>query len=329
MIADPRSHTSYYFSFRPYQRPFRHPLKTHHGEWKVREGIIIRLQEEGGRVGWGEIAPIPWFGSESIADALSCCQGLKNAITREKIASIPPTLPACRFAFESALEAIEFGAFIGGNHLPYSYLLPTGKEAIEHLQQILSHTADRTFKWKIGVNSPKTELELLEKLIPQLPDGMKLRLDANGGLSLDDARVWLSVTDQLSYIEFLEQPLPPNQFREMLSLGESFGTPLALDESVATVSQIEECYRQGWRGIFVIKPSIMGSIRDFREIVDRTPLDLVFSSSLETAIGRRSALRLAVEYTSNERAIGFGVSQYFADNLDNDTDELERLWKIF
>jgi O-succinylbenzoate synthase len=35
-------------------------------------------------------------------------------------------------------------------------------------------------KWKVGVLDPDTELQLLEQLLEQLPDGAKLRLDANG-----------------------------------------------------------------------------------------------------------------------------------------------------
>jgi O-succinylbenzoate synthase len=43
---------------RSYRRPFRQPLKTSHGLWSLREGILLRLTDAEGRVGWGEIAPI-------------------------------------------------------------------------------------------------------------------------------------------------------------------------------------------------------------------------------------------------------------------------------
>lgn len=77
------------FEFRPYARPFYRPLQTNHGEWTVREGILIRLMDKSGRVAWGEIAPIPWFGSETLAAALKFCGQLPATLTRELIFPFP------------------------------------------------------------------------------------------------------------------------------------------------------------------------------------------------------------------------------------------------
>jgi hypothetical protein len=42
----------YQFEFRPYQRKFVLPLQTNHGIWETREGIIIRLIDDSGKIGW-------------------------------------------------------------------------------------------------------------------------------------------------------------------------------------------------------------------------------------------------------------------------------------
>ncbi len=94
----------YQFSFHPYQRRFKYPLSTSHGVWDVREGIIIQLVDETGQIGWGEIAPISWFGSESLQQALNFCQQLPPKITTRDIFTIPSQFPACQFGFESAQE---------------------------------------------------------------------------------------------------------------------------------------------------------------------------------------------------------------------------------
>jgi O-succinylbenzoate synthase len=78
--------------FRPYQRPFARVLSTSHGNWEVREGIILRLTDENRRIGWGEIAPIPWFGSETLEQAKEFCQQLPPEITATDIFSIPDEL---------------------------------------------------------------------------------------------------------------------------------------------------------------------------------------------------------------------------------------------
>ena len=93
----------YQFCFQPYQRTFKQPLQTSHGKWEIREGIILSFTDDLGKTRWGEIAPISWFGSETFTQALNYCRTLPREITRETIYSIPDSLPACQFGFESAL----------------------------------------------------------------------------------------------------------------------------------------------------------------------------------------------------------------------------------
>ncbi len=103
------------------------------------------------------------------------------------------------------------------------------------------------------------EMRIFDRLIRILPAEAKLRLDANGGLSWEEAIEWLEICDRSNVIEFIEQPLSPQYLDLMLELSDRFSTPIALDESVATLPQLEECYHRGWRGIFVIKAAIAGS----------------------------------------------------------------------
>jgi O-succinylbenzoate synthase len=309
----------YQFAFRPYQQQFKRPLKTHHGTWAVREGIILRFIDENKRVSWGEIAPIPWFGSETLAQALDFCQQLPSKITEETIFSIPSELPACQFGFESAREwgreNWELGIGNGKLENPkskieFSCLLPAGEAALE-CWQIPWERGYRTFKWKIGVASIADEMAIFERLVQVLPKTARLRLDANGGLTRQDAEQWLKVGQ--GWVEFLEQPLPPEELDAMLEMSDRYSTPIALDESVATIDRLEKCYEKGWRGIFVIKAAIAGSPQRLRQFCREHQPDLVFSSVFETEIGRQAALQLAAELSSPTRAIGFGVDGWFRE----------------
>jgi o-succinylbenzoate synthase len=180
----------YLFQFRIYQRPLLRPLKTHHGLWKIRKGIIIRLEDENGRIGWGEIAPLPEFSSETLSAASAFCQSLGKQVSATTIFSISDHLPACQFAFESAWEDLTLNNNSRKDHQIYSYLLPTGALVLSSLTDILAQSNTNTYKWKIGVDSLQQELELLQKLIALLPADAKLRLDANGGLSINEAKIW-------------------------------------------------------------------------------------------------------------------------------------------
>ncbi|MEH2055181.1 MAG: o-succinylbenzoate synthase [Nostoc sp.] len=322
----------YKLEFRPYQRRFLRSLTTNHGKWDIREGIILRLTDESGKVGWGEIAPISWFGSETLEQALDFCRQLPVQITDEIIFSIPDELPACQFGFESAQGWGSGGDnFITPNSslLLYSALLASGEAALNQWETLWQQ-GYRTFKWKIGVDAIAHELKIFESLIHTLPASTKLRLDANGGLSYEEANLWLWTCDNLKAngelpleIEFIEQPLAVEQFQQMLELSLSYETAIALDESVATLRQLAACYQQGWRGIFVIKPGIVGSPSRLRKFCHQHQIDTVFSSVFETAIARLAALQLAAELSRNNRAIGFGINHFF----EQEETWLQSLWK--
>ncbi|MFP2912946.1 mandelate racemase/muconate lactonizing enzyme family protein, partial [Pyxidicoccus sp. 3LFB2] len=55
-------------SFTPLRLELLQPLKTSKGTYTAREGFLVRLEDEAGRVGLGEAMPLPEFGTESLAD---------------------------------------------------------------------------------------------------------------------------------------------------------------------------------------------------------------------------------------------------------------------
>ena len=314
----------YRLQFQVYQRPFRQPLHTSHGVWRVREGIIISIADSLGNIGKGEIAPLTWFGSETLSEAVAFCRSLSTSVSQKDITSIPDTLPACQFAFESAWTSLQ--AIVRPDEddrsWNYSYLLPAGTKALTAWQEISSNVdltdskSISTFKWKIGVEPITEEIAIFRQLIQVLPANAQLRLDANGGLNLAQARQWLATTAKLDRVEFIEQPLPPSQLNLMFALQQDYPTPIALDESVANFKDLERCYRQGWQGIFVVKPAILGFPSRLCQFCRQNRLDLVFSSVFETEIGRQAVLRLARELTDKKyiiqnRPLGFGVDFWF------------------
>ena len=332
--------------FRAYARPFKQPLSTRHGDWCVRQGVIVRLTDEQGRSGFGEIAPIPWFGSETLEQALAFCHGLLGEITRGAISTIPAALPACQFGFESAVEMLKMGSGAQGQQTqrqqilpqqPHSALLPPGEAALGIWQGLWAE-GFRTFKWKIGSINSRDELQLLNCLRRALPPEARLRLDANGGLTWAMAKDYLAACDALAAagwaIEFLEQPLPPEEFDAMQDLAQSHYTPLALDESVATLPHLQGYYQLGWRGVFVIKPAIAGSPTQLRQFCHAQALDIVFSSALETEVGRWAGLRLAAELATGDRAQGYGTAHWFAEAPFSEApfsaaplEDFEQLWQ--
>lgn len=307
------------FEWRSYLRPFARPLQTAHGEWRDRAGILLKLATNDGRVGYGEIAPLPWFGSETLEQALAYCEQMPSRLTQATISAIPTALPASQFGFESAWEGMVLTPSIPA--LPLSALLPTGEAALSAWKP-LWQAGYRTFKWKIAVAELAQELDWFAQLHEQLPAECRLRLDANGGLTLQQAEKWLMAGDRDS-VEYLEQPLPPTHFADMLQLQANFSTAIALDESVATLTQLQACLGCGWQGVVVLKPAIAGSPAKLRHLCHQFSPDLVFSSVFETAIGRQAGLQLAATLGNCDRATGYGTTQWF----HADPQAFDHLWQ--
>jgi o-succinylbenzoate synthase len=297
----------YRFSCRPYRRPFLRPLVTGYGVWSVREGIILRLIDPMGRCYWSEIAPLPQFGSETLELAWDFCAALPPDLSA--IPSVPNNLPATQFAFSALLNYGEDAAQQwSGDDPQWSALLPTGAAALASWAA-LWQAGHRTFKWKIGVSDLDTELGLLEKLLVALPSEARLRLDANGSLSIDLAHTYLEYCATQPCIEFVEQPVA--DLETMMVLADRYPTPLAIDELVGNLTRLEDCYERGWRGIYVIKPAIAGDLQKLQEFVVDRQLDVVYSSSLETRIGQNIVLRWATG--QKQRVLGMGVSSWFSN----------------
>lgn len=311
---------TYQISVTPYRRNFRRALQTSHGVWAVREGAIISLTDSTGQVSQGEIAPLAWFGSERLSEAIDFCDSLDGSVTTAQISAIPDRLPCCQFAFETALSNfVTPGAARDITPTQIAALLPTGGLALSQWENAYQR-GHRTFKWKIGTADIDQEQQWWRSLITQLPANCKLRLDANAGLSRAAAIAWLELIDRYAHeptahghgsVEWLEQPLGVGQFRVMQALSEQYVTPLALDESIANLAQIQTCYAQGWRGVYVVKPAIVGSPQRLLELVKQLQLDVVGSSVFETTVGYSAALNLSQMIQNPDRAYGFGTQNWW------------------
>jgi o-succinylbenzoate synthase len=304
----------YRFTVEPYARRFGTPIVTHHGVWAVREGAIVTLTSPQGETSQGEIAPLRWFGTETLAAALEFCASFKGSIDRDQILNVPDRFPCCQFAFESALTQFKVPLTKGdlGGSSSIATLLPTGATAIQAAAIQANLSSHHTFKWKIGVTDLSTEQEWFRQLHAKLPSSSRLRLDANAGLTFSQAQQWLELCEQHP-IEYLEQPLAITEFTAMQDLTRQYDTKIALDESIANIRSLIACYEAGWTGIYVIKPAINGSPAALARFLEKVAIDCVFSSVFETEVGYTAGLKLAQRLQGNDRAYGYGTKNWWKD----------------
>jgi o-succinylbenzoate synthase len=300
------------FQFRRYRLPFRAAVRTAHGVWSEREGISIRLEDETGTASFGEAAPVPHFGTETVEQDEAACRAIGEWTDDATLLAVPFSLPALRFALGCARRS--WVSKPAREYLPVAALLPAGKAALAVIPE-RAEIGFRVFKWKVGVADAADEISLLDDLCGALPNGAKLRLDANGAWDRRRSERWLERCADRP-IEFVEQPIDSSSRGAddlLQGLAADYPTPIGLDESLVSDGDIGAWIERGWPGVFVVKPSLLADPLVALAHLEKAKASVVFSSALETAVGARSALELAFAWRGEARALGFGVWPRFAD----------------
>lgn len=296
-------------AYRRYRREFLRPLRTAHGEWRHREGFIVRVESETA-VAYGEIAPLPEFGTETLARAADFLEHW----VRDPII-MPSALPCCCFALTAALQEGRLRQRPLVRDYTVAGLLPAGSAALAVAKQKVA-AGYHTLKWKIGVQPLEEETEICQDLLALLPPTVLLRLDGNAGLSRNDLQRWLALLGCHSdRIDFLEQPLPPGEEASMAAFAADSGIAFALDESLNAAACKRWLTPGAWAGPLVIKPLLMGNVSSLLEQLQPLAGQLVISSVFETGIGLSQALRLADSLPPMGYAIGFDTRVSFNDTL--------------
>ncbi len=315
------------FQFRRYRLPLRTIVRTASSVWTEREGLIVRFENAAGSVGFGEIAPLPAFGTETVDEAEAACRTLGESPTDAQLDAVPAKLRCVRHALAAARRAVETAGAESSKagtpaYLSVAALLPAGRAALAALPP-RAEAGFRVFKWKVGVGDLADELALLDDLCGALPGGAKLRLDANGGWNRRDAGRWLERCADRP-VEIVEQPCFASAHETetvrrrvddtLLGLAGDYPTPIALDESLVGDGDVERWLGAGWPGWYVVKPSLLGEVDVTLARLAKARTTVVFSSALETAVGARTALEHAFAWTGEKKALGFGVWPLFADS---------------
>ncbi|MGC9450570.1 MAG: o-succinylbenzoate synthase [Oceanipulchritudo sp.] len=288
---------------RRYRRPFTRPLRTALGEWRVREGIVLRVADpETNRVGFGEIAPLPDNQDSRLPST--------DVVASRSFLSSPAD-PCVSFAISSALARLE-EAEISPSPVRTAALLGLGPGTAS---EISSRRAEghRTFKLKVGLADPESEWGFLQAVTGSLKAGEQLRLDPNRSWDPAAWEFWKPRLGEMDgWIEFVEEPFAGPEARErMIAEGAIAPVPLALDESLVAGS-LEFWLKHAWPGYFVVKPSLTGNPANWLDPLGNRANRVVLSSAFETGIGISAVLRLAQAFPGTDH--GLGTQSYFEDN---------------
>ena len=140
------------------------------------------------------------------------------------------------------------------------------------------------------------------------PDA-RVRVDANGGWSVDDA---LRALDALSRhgLEYAEQPCATVEELAALRIAlarNGIDVPVAADESIRKAEDPLLVARLEAADLVVVKVAPLGGVRAALGVVEACGLPAVVSSALDTSVGIRAGVALAAALPSLEHACGLGT----------------------
>ncbi|MCW2809860.1 MAG: O-succinylbenzoate synthase, partial [Friedmanniella sp.] len=153
------------------------------------------------------------------------------------------------------------------------------------------------------------DLARVEAVRGALGPGGHLRVDANGGWSVDQAETALRQLDAFD-LEYVEQPCRTVEEladlrRRLARSGRS--VPIAADESIRRVEDPYRVVALEAADIAVLKVQPLGGVRACLEIAERIGLPVVVSSALETSVGIRAGLALAASLPELPYACGLNT----------------------
>ncbi|MFM8605458.1 MAG: enolase C-terminal domain-like protein [Cyanobium sp.] len=292
--------------WRPFRFALPRALVTAHGALTEKRGWLLRLRHADGGLGWGEAAALDagagagtgaaaaGAGPGAAGEGLAPLELSRRSWSRGALEAQLPGLPApLAFAIGQALAELDgLGRQPGaGGWLPApasALLLPAGPAGPEALHRALAVASPPpAMKWKVAALPDALEREALERLLALLPAGTRLRLDANGGWDRATAAAWADRLAADPRLEWLEQPLAPQDGKGLLALARR--VPVALDESLRCGLPVPEA----WPGWWVRRPAVEGDPRPLLRALAAGSGRLMISTALETGIGWRLVAHLA------------------------------------
>ncbi|GLP97824.1 o-succinylbenzoate synthase [Paraferrimonas sedimenticola] len=275
-----------------YQAPLTKALPLGQNTLHHREGLILS-----GNGICVEIAPLPEFSKESLADCVSALTRTREHLNAERL---PLPLNEWMAPFALVPPAVAWGLSLlwakANQLLParlnsqrQPLLHGDSNQIAEQLKALPSDTLQ--VKLKASPNVERT-VQQVYQVLEQLPKA-RFRIDANQSLSFEQAEQLYAMLPK-AHIDYIEEPTA--SIAEAQRLFDLFGIRYAVDETL--VSQGDFQVHDGLVAL-VIKPMLLGSLERLDAIADKAQhcgVSVVISASFESSLGLNDLGKIAEHY---------------------------------
>lgn len=325
----------------PYRLALRDPWPTATGPVTEREGCLLALEDDEGRIGLGDAAPLAGFGLETVASSILALRAaarrlvglprdgyLEGAAHLPHLAPVAAT-PAARHAIDLALHDLAartagspLAVFLGGEaalaSVPVNAPIPrVAAVRAEELARAAVAAGARTLKVKVGGGPLSEDLARVRAVREASGASVSIRLDANQAWSEAEALAALEGF-RVYAIEYVEQPVPAGAIAALARLRRAGVIPIAADEAVSDLQAARRVLDAGAADVLVLKPMVLGGLHAARAVAALAAergAGVVVTSLVESAIGRTGALHFAASLGSNALAHGVATGDALAEDV--------------
>jgi O-succinylbenzoate synthase len=140
-----------------------------------------------------------------------------------------------------------------------------------------------------------------------------VRVDANGGWSVDEAVAAATALTADGPLEYMEQPC--KTVPELAEVRRRVDVPVAADESIRKADDPLHVVRADAADIAVLKVAPLGGVRKLLDIATQIDIPIVVSSALDSAVGIGRGLLAAAALPELPYACGLGTGGLFIDDV--------------
>ncbi|WP_373141933.1 o-succinylbenzoate synthase [Mycobacterium marinum] len=140
-----------------------------------------------------------------------------------------------------------------------------------------------------------------------------VRVDANGGWSVDQAVQAAVALTADGPLEYLEQPCAT--VGELAELRRRIEVPIAADEAIRKAEDPLAVVRAGAADVAVLKVAPLGGVWALLDIAAQIDIPVVISSALDSAVGIAAGLSAAAALPQLQHACGLGTGGLFVEDV--------------
>jgi O-succinylbenzoate synthase len=140
-----------------------------------------------------------------------------------------------------------------------------------------------------------------------------VRVDANGGWSVDEATEAATALTADGPLEYIEQPC--QTVPELAEMRRRIDVPIAADESIRKADDPLLVVRAAAADIAVLKVAPLGGVATLLAIAEQIDVPIVLSSALDSAVGIGAGLLAAAALPELRHACGLGTGGLFVEDV--------------